>query len=216
MAGRAQFPSPATPKAVIFDIGRVIVRLDLERALAPLRLGGNGELRSTERIWTAILEDPRWVDWQEGRMMPREWHAHITERLGVSLGFEEFCEAWIRALDPETILSEALFERLAARCRLALLSNTDPVHAAYLERHFTFVRHFPVRTYSNVVGASKPSPTIYRAALKALGVAAPEALYIDDVAEYAEAARLVGMDAIRFESAAQLQGELSRRGLVDR
>jgi len=148
-------------------------------------------------------------------MTPRAWYEHLTARLGVTLGFEEFCAAWIRVLDPETILNDELFERLSARCRLGLLSNTDPIHAAYLERHFSFVRHFPVRIYSNVVGASKPFPAIYHAALRALEVEASEALYIDDIEEYAEAARKLGMDAIRFENPAQLGVELARRGLAD-
>jgi HAD superfamily hydrolase (TIGR01509 family) len=111
-------------------------------------------------------------------------------------------------------LSEELFEELSTRCRLGLLSNTDPIHAAHLERHFSFVRYFPVRIYSNVVGTSKPSPAIYHAALRALEVAPSEALYIDDIEEFAEAARQLGMDAMRFESATQLDEELARRGLM--
>jgi FMN phosphatase YigB (HAD superfamily) len=46
-----------------------------------------------------------------------------------------------------------------------------------------------------------------------VGVQAAEALYIDDVAEYVEAARQLGLDAIRFENPSQLAQELSRRGL---
>ena len=213
-----QFAQP--PKAVIFDIGRVIVRLDLARALEPLgaRSSESGDSRTgrgptPEQVWSTILADPRWGDWQEGRMTPWAWYEHLTARLGVALGFEEFCAAWVRALDPVTILSDEFFESLSTRCRLGLLSNTDPIHAAYIERHFSFVRYFPVRIYSNVVGASKPSPAIYQAALRELQVAPVEALYIDDIEEYAEAARQLGMDAIRFEGAAQLDVELGRRGL---
>jgi FMN phosphatase YigB (HAD superfamily) len=50
--------------------------------------------------------------------------------------------------------------------------------------------------------------------LTALDVTPAEALYIDDVAEYAEAARQLGFDAIQFETPQQLGGELSRRGLI--
>ena len=103
-------------------------------------------------------------------MTPHQWHEHLTGRLRVTIGYAEFCEAWNRALDPEPILEEALFEKLGKRYRLALLSNTDPLHSAHLESHFAFVKHFPVRIYSCRVGASKPSPAIYAAALDALGV----------------------------------------------
>lgn len=208
------------PKAILFDIGHVIVRLNLKQAFAPFASGvwtsnDFGTIRepSPEQIWMAIQADPRWHDWQEGRMTPQEWHEHITSRLRVAVGFREFCAAWNGALDPQTILPNDLFSRLATQCRLGLLSNTDPIHAAHLEGHFSFVHHFSARVYSNAVGARKPSPTIYQVALAALGVTPAETLYIDDIAEYAEAARQLGLDAIRFENRQQLNGELSRRGL---
>ncbi|MGH9562857.1 MAG: HAD-IA family hydrolase, partial [Terracidiphilus sp.] len=65
--------------------------------------------------------------------------------------------------------------------------------------------------YSNQIGASKPSPKIYQAALNALAVNAAEALYIDDIAEYADTARGLGMDAIHFENPEQLLSELLHR-----
>lgn len=208
-------------KAIIFDIGRVIVRVNLARLLDPLAFvlptGSNAskvKQLSPEEIWQAVESDPRWNDWQEGRMSPQEWHEYLTGRLRVSLGFSEFCHAWNHALDPELILEESLFEELGARHKLALLSNTDPLHTAHIESSFPFVRHFPVRIYSWRVAAAKPSAAIFRAALDALDVAPGEAVYVDDIRRYAEAARQLGLDAIRFESPAQLRRELSGRGLL--
>ena len=110
------------PKAVIFDIGRVIVRLQPDRALQPLATGG-GSNRNAHEIWAAVQKDPRWEDWQEGRMKPQEWHEHLTRQLNISLGFDDFCAAWNRALHPQTILADSLFAVfLAERCRLAVLS----------------------------------------------------------------------------------------------
>ena len=130
------------PKAVIFDIGRVIVRLEPERALAPLAASTAGG-RNAQQLWTAVQRDPRWDDWQEGRMAPREWHEHLARQLNISLEFDDFCAAWNRTLHPEPILQESLFAGLAARCKLAVLSNTDPLHSAVLEAEFSFLRHFP-------------------------------------------------------------------------
>jgi putative hydrolase of the HAD superfamily len=204
--------APRCPKAVIFDIGRVIVRLQPALTLQPLA-AHTSQGHTPQQIWMDIQSDPRWEDWQEGRMEPREWHRHLTQRFQISLGFEEFCRVWNSALRPETILRENLFVNLSRRCRLAVLSNTDPLHSTLLEAQFSFLRHFPTRIYSWRVGASKPSATIYRAALRAVGVEAGEALYVDDVSEYVQAARRLGLDAIHFETPAQLSEELIRRGL---
>jgi len=168
---------------------------------------------SAQATWEFIRSDERWHDWQEGRISPGEWHKHLMRRLKLPLGYEEFRDAWNRVLDPEPVLSEDLFVRLAARCRLALLSNTDPIHVACLEESFSVGRHFPVRIYSCAVGVSKPSPAIYRATLNALGVSAQDALYIDDVKEFVLAARKVGLDAIQFKTAALLERDLRKRHL---
>jgi FMN phosphatase YigB (HAD superfamily) len=208
----------ASPKAVIFDIGRVIVRLDPKRAFAPiaaaLRDGANSAQRlSADHVWKLICADEHWQDWQEGRLSPAKWHRHLMQRLNLSLTYGEFRAGWNRVLDPQLILPEELFVRLGTRCRLALLSNTDPIHSECLEQRFSFGRHFPVRIYSCRVGATKPSPDIYRAALESLGVEASDAVYIDDIQEFVEAARRIGLDAIQFKTRELLDAELQRRGL---
>jgi putative hydrolase of the HAD superfamily len=211
---------PKAPKAIIFDIGRVIVRLNVKEAFGRLAshattstVAGKMPEQSHERIWTAIQADPHWRNWQEGQMTPKMWHEYISHRLRVTTTFDEFCAMWNSLLEPQTILSNDLFEQLSARYRLGLLSNTDPIHVKHLETHFSFVRFFQTRIYSNEVRTSKPSPVIYEAVLTALDVTPAEALYIDDIAEYADAARQIGLDAIHFENPRQLAGEFIRRGI---
>lgn len=198
------------PRAIIFDIGRVIIQVDLARSFEAF---GKGDALSTEQVWTALQTDARWDDWQEGRMTPQEWHKHLCEKFRLSLSFEEFCESWNGVLDSTTLLPEVLFERLATSCRLALLSNTDPIHVAHIEATFPFVRHFPVRVYSCRAGASKPAPTIYHHALREIAAVPEETLYIDDLEENVAAAVRLGMSGFLFTSPSELLAEFSRLGL---
>jgi FMN phosphatase YigB (HAD superfamily) len=199
------------PRALVFDIGRVIVQVDPQRALETL--GASAGL-SAGQVWAEIKSDPRMHDFQEGRLTPRQWHRHVARHFGLPLSFREFCAAWNSALDGKPILSEDLFVELAARYRLVLLSNTDPIHVAHLEAHFDFLRHFPARVYSCAVGASKPDAAIYRRAILAAGVAPQEILYIDDVADYVEAGRRAGMQVLLFHGAQQLRDELRHSGIL--
>jgi glucose-1-phosphatase len=192
-------------RAVIFDIGRVLIRVDVSRAMDGL---ASGLTLTPQEIWSAIEKDPRMLDWQEGRMSPRDWHLHLGKRLGVTLTFEQFSEVWSRALDPHPIHEDSFLEKLSRNYRLALLSNTDPLHMSHAEGSYAFFRFFPHRIYSFRVGASKPDPLIYREALKACKVRAEEAIYIDDVAAYAETARRLGMTGLVFQSPEQLQTDL--------
>ena len=203
-------PNPETPRAIIFDIGRVIINVDLERSFEDF---GKRDGLSADQVWTALLNDERWEDWQEGRMTPQDWHKHLVKKFDLPFTFEQFCESWNRVLDPVTILPEALFERLGTKCRLALLSNTDPIHVAHIEATFGFVRRFPVRVYSCRVGTTKPAPMIYHHALREVEALPEETLYIDDLSENVATAVRLGMTGFHFTSPSELLSEFSRLGL---
>src|SRR5437588_12376697 len=100
---------------------------------------------SPEEVWSFLQKDPRWKDWQEGRISPREWHLHVSKRLGSNLPFEQFVEVWNRALDATPIHDNGFLEQLAKRYRLAVLSNKDEVHVDHMEGTCTCVGLFRVR-----------------------------------------------------------------------
>jgi len=199
-------------RAVIFDIGRVLIRVDIQRVKSSL---AQGLPFTPEELWSAIEKDPRWPDWQEGRMSARDWHLHLSKRFNLSLDFDQFKNVWNSALDPEPIHKPSLFAGLAKNYRLGLLSNTDPIHVEKLESTYDFFAYFPksVRTYSCSVGASKPDPLIYRKALRACKVGAGETVYIDDILAYVEAARRLGFTGIHYQSSPQLYADLVRAGI---
>ena len=186
-------PSAAHPQpveAIIFDIGRVIVRLEPRRALAILTQSAGAFAKSAspsdstsrataadssataDKMWAAVQADPMWHDWQEGRVTAAQWHENICRRFGLKVSFEDFCRAWNNVIAPDLILPERLFRQLAKRVRLVLLSNTDVIHVEHMQSAFTFTRYFDAKIYSCEVGASKPGRAIFQAALKAAGTPA--------------------------------------------
>ena len=200
-------------RAIIFDIGRVLVRIDLGGALSGL---AENIALSPEELWSALEKHPSWLDWQEGRIAPRDFYLSVTKRFGATLTFAQFTEIWNRVIHPEPILGSAFLAPLAEKYRLCLLSNTDPIHAAHMEANCDFMRFFPRRIYSCTVGASKPNALIYRAALQACKVAAGEAVFIDDILANVEGARRLGLAGIVFQSPEQLSADLHSLGVATR
>ena len=197
-------------RAIIFDIGRVLIRIDVARAMSGL---ASGLALSPEELWHSIEKDPRWRDWQEGRISAHDWHLHLNRRLGGDLPFPKFTETWNQVLHPEPLQDSSFLKNLSKKYKLALLSNTDPVHVAYMESRYDFFSLFPVRVYSCAVGAAKPSPIIYREALRGCRVQAREAVYIDDIPAYVEAAQALGMQGICYQSPDQLRLQLAELGV---
>ena len=167
-------------------------------------------------LYAAIQRDPLWLDWQEGRLTPAEWHKNLCRRFSVKADFEQFSFAWnsIIVPEPDLMLPISLLRHLHARYRLVLLSNTDPLHVAHMEQNFAFAQHFDAAVFSCAVGASKPSREIFRAAIRAAKAPPARILFVDDVREYTVAARRLGMQAVQFRNRGQFQRELSRRNLI--
>ena len=98
----------------------------------------------------------------------------------------------------------------AAGFRTALLSNMPfSVRDAVLA--CDWLPEFDQRTFSCELRISKPSPEIYEHCLRGLGIAAKDALFLDDRPSNVQGAEGVGMHSILFTSAADLTAQLAKR-----
>jgi FMN phosphatase YigB (HAD superfamily) len=197
-------------KAIIFDLGKVLIQFDFKRgyraleglcpyaaAEIPRRIGRTGLV---ERFETGLVE-------------PRDFVEQFSRILDLHLDYDRFCEIW-SCIFTETLIPESLLEALAARYRLLLLSNTNALHFAMLRGTYGhMLRHFHDLILSYEVGAMKPQPEIYREALQRAECLPGECFYTDDIADYVDAARQMGIDAVQFEAREQIEREMRDRGI---
>jgi len=94
------------------------------------------------------------------------------------------------------------------------VSNTNPLHWDGVLRVAPVDGAVDALALSFEVGAVKPEPAIFEAALGRLGVTASEAVYADDRADLVVAARALGLDAFVVDSATALRRGLARRDLL--
>jgi putative hydrolase of the HAD superfamily len=126
--------------------------------------------------------------------------------------FREFMYAQSQP-DSESL---ALVAEIASggRYLLATLNNESVELNRYRIDLFGLRRWFTVFFSSCYLGVRKPDEKIYRLAIDLTQRDPAECVLIDDRALNVESAERAGLAAIRFESAAQLRAELSRRGLI--
>ena len=162
--------------------------------------------------WYRTLEDEK--------AFFRRYYRQLLLGEGVAENLEEradllFRELWCnndRLLFPET--AEVLEYFRGRGYKMGVISDTSPSLEYTLEQ-LGIAKYFDSFTASSLVGAGKPSPVIYNAALASLGVTAAESLYVDDHPPEAEGARALGFTAFRIDRTGEDRGEWTIRSLKD-
>ena len=125
--------------------------------------------------------------------------------------------AFVAAMEAQSVPDESalrLLQHLAGKHRMYALNNESRELNAHRRRTFSLDGPLLAFFTSCYLGVAKPNPAIYRLALDLAGVQPGQAVMIDDRLQNVEAARSVGMQAIQFVNAEQLQGDLERLNVV--
>jgi len=94
--------------------------------------------------------------------------------------------------------------------KAGLLSNMPHEMIRYSRQSYPWLKHFDHLTFSAEVGLVKPEAGIYQHSLAGVGVAAAEALFVDDKQLNVEGARAVGLHAIQFSSVSKFRDDLAK------
>lgn len=137
----------------------------------------------------------------------------LAELLGVS--YDELIDIRNKGEVRNIELLNYIENSLKGNYKLAVLSNISS--RARLDSRFLpgeLERIFDVVIASGDVGHIKPYPEIFQITLDQLGVAPEECVMIDDIQEFCDGAKAVGINAIQFSSNSQAIADL--QALIDR
>ena len=194
---------PARVGAVVFDLGNVLVDLDNTRYGRgwPLDLVVEPDRADFAR-WAEETDVFRAYD--TGRLDTDAFLARLAQRTGFAeRRLVDYWNEILAGIDPQRY---ATLARLARRFPLYILSNTSPLHIAWVERHVDEAgepdwtdRYFRGVVYSYEAGALKPEPAIYavaeRLAAERSGHGPADLLFVDDTPVNVEAACARGWQA---------------------
>lgn len=196
-------------KALLFDLGKVLIPFDFSLGYQALQRHcpyPEAEIRS--RIAATGLVERL----EKGLIEPQDFVAQFSQALGLNIEYQQFCEMWSCIFHGQ-LIPDRVIESLASRYRLLLLSNTNHIHFESILGKYPVIRYFHDLVLSFEVHAMKPEPAIYRAAIEKAGCRPEECFYTDDIADFVEAARREGIDAVQFQSPQQLEAEMKARGI---
>ncbi|HUZ95088.1 MAG TPA: HAD family phosphatase [Edaphobacter sp.] len=206
--------SSTTIKTIFWDIGGVL-------------LANGWDSRQRGRVLTALgvdltayeaVHDEVNYYWERGLITAEDFFAQTVLETNPDLHLT-FEQLWPLVCSESKVLHPENFDILAAlknsgQYRLATLNNESKELNAYRLDTFGLRQYFDYFICSGYVHEMKPLPDIYRAAIDISGLPPETALFIDDKQENCEAARAFGMNAIHFESPAQLRASLTQHGIA--
>lgn len=201
-----------TPKAVVFDLGKVLLDFDYTRALQRLLPHMSCSLAEITRLWS---DTPLLLDYESGRLSTPEFIARVRESTGYRGTDEAFAEAFgdiFTEIAPMVALAEGLRTRGVPRY---IFSNTNELAIRFIRRRFAFFGHFDGYVYSYEHGAMKPQAALYEVVENLSGLRAGDLFYLDDRPENVAAGQARGWQALVHEQSERSRAALATWGLAD-
>lgn len=209
--------SKARPKAVIFDVGKVLYDWDPRFLYAKVF---KERLIEDDRALDAFLRDVVTTDWHFQHDAGRPFADTSAELIARFPEHEALIAAWGPRFnesigDPIPGMHALVAELDAAGVPLFAITNfSGEFWPPFRAREAALFDRFRDVVVSGDEKLTKPDAAIYRLALDRFGLAPHEAVFIDDSLPNVEAARALGIPAIHFNGTTALRRTLSEWGLL--
>jgi putative hydrolase of the HAD superfamily len=199
-------------KAVIFDVGGVLIGLDMAGCIRAFR-----EILGFERI-TELLDPYHqkgiYGDMEEGTLPADDFRSQVLAESKPGCVPEDVDRCMARLLKGVAPETAETVKRLVGKYPLYLLSNNNPIsmplcrdalREAGLPPESTFKGEF----ISCELKMLKPSRAFYEEVVRRIGFPAGELVFVDDNQANVDGARAVGMEARYYLPGSQLSSLLA-------
>jgi epoxide hydrolase-like predicted phosphatase len=196
-------------EAIISDFGGVLTSPLMDSFTAfhdasGISLQALGEAMAA--IWTRDGVQPLF-ELETGRMTEAAFlHAlsvQLSTQLVRAVDMSGFGRRYLELLEPNQPLIDYMRELRDRGYRMAICTNNVREWEAGWRAKLPVEEIFETVVDSAFVGMRKPDRRIYELTLKRLGATASETLFLDDIEVNCDAARAMGMTAVRFRSTEQ-------------
>ena len=175
-------------KTIVFDLGNVIIDLDIERTWSSLKhyLGDN----FPEKIKNIYPNRDIFIDYEIGLISEKTFFETLRAASEHPLSIRTLMECWnamLLTINPERF---KMLARLKEKYTVFLLSNTNETHVNFVDGYLQTVYGFSIKEfdaryfhrayYSHVINLRKPNINVYDFVINDAAIRPSETLFIDD------------------------------------
>jgi glucose-1-phosphatase len=203
--------SPGSADILLFDLGRVVLDIDLGKALTTWAGHAGCEPAA---FATRFVIDENYRHHEVGKIDDAAFFAGLRQSLGISLSDAQFLEGWNAIFAGEMPGIAEHLARAKTRLPLYAFSNTNPPHIEHFSTAYSdLLSHFREIFLSSTIGLRKPDAEAYHYVVKAIGAPASRIVFFDDSAENIRGARAVGLNAVHVTSPDDVTNALRELGI---
>lgn len=195
---------PQEIKNLIFDLGGVIINLDVARTY---RAFADLAQCSVEEVKSKIYEQTFFNEYEKGMLTDDEFRAHIRVFLNTQVTDNQIDFAWNAMLLDIPKEKYQMLLKLKSDFNVFLLSNTNNIHLkavnelVFKDTKQSGLGHYFHRDYySHLMKMRKPDPEIFECVLLENSLAAHETYFLDDNLENIQGAKSVGIQTAHVTS----------------
>ena len=200
-----------TPKAVVFDLGKVL--LDFDYGIAIARIQKRCRLSLSE-LHALIDQSPLLLRYESNALSTAEFFAEVQAASGFCGDLDEFRGLFsdiFTAIGPMEQLHGELHRRGVPTF---IFSNTNEIAMAHIRARFPFLRNFDGYVLSYEHNAMKPDPSLYGVVEQTTGQRGPDLLYIDDRPENVAGGQARGWQTILHRTPEGTKAAVIQTGLL--
>ncbi|MBL8205201.1 MAG: HAD family phosphatase [Blastocatellia bacterium] len=207
---------PNNIRWVIFDLGGVVVKLNIDGALLALTQQSETDPEVIKAYLSAPDESGFSINarLELGLFTASDYVRQVAQILNKPLNHEEIIALKMLIIQGEDAQMLDLLAALSKQKKLACFSNTHEIHWNHMTQHYRAFQFFEKTIASHLIRAAKPDWNAFALATEYLNADPQECLFIDDLLANAEAARAFGWNAIHFQNHAALREELRQYDIV--
>jgi putative hydrolase of the HAD superfamily len=195
-------------KNIIFDLGGVLLDLDMKKAQQEFEKLGINNFREM----LALGQAPSVVFEHEiGKITDEQFVEELRKLAGKSATAELILSAWNSMLIGFSVETMELLLQLKSKYRLFLFSNTNGIHVKAFNKLYeqamgkgSLGDHFEKMYYSHVMGRRKPGKEAFEYIINENGLIPSETLFVDDSESNIKGAKDAGLQAFHINKGASI------------
>lgn len=194
-------------KALLFDLGGVIVDLDYKKTANAFE---NIGLQNAEKAYSQFNQTDLFNLFETGHISSEEFLTEIQNEITNQVSLSEITKAWNSMIIGFQHSKLEKIKKLSEQVPCYLLSNTNEIHLSYIEQLLQemgfkhFLNIFESCYFSHQIGKRKPHKETFEWVLNHMNYDAQDVLFIEDSLQHIEGAKSAKLNTFYFKKDSSL------------